>query len=210
MEKTDLTEEQFKRLLNAIFPIVAEKGPSHTTMDAVAHRLSMSKRTLYEIFGSKDNMLVAVLDYIHTLYNKKIYDIIVKADNVMEGIAGVILYQQKMMTSISADFYKDMDMKYKHLRANHEMKSKMWAEALSNEIRRGIEQGVFRKDVNCEIAIQLLRIQMESLKRMESLFPAHITATQLYMEIGKSFLRSIASQKGNDILDRILPEMNTN
>ena len=63
MELKDLKEEHYLRLIKAISEIIVKKGPSHTSMDYVASTLNMSKRTLYELFGSKDDMIRHVLEY---------------------------------------------------------------------------------------------------------------------------------------------------
>ncbi|MDE5807821.1 MAG: hypothetical protein K2H76_06855, partial [Muribaculaceae bacterium] len=66
---------------------------------------------------------------------------------------------------------------------------------------KGIEQGVFRKDVNYPITLHLMRIQMESLKRMEEAFPPGITISDAFDYISTGFLRSIATPKGMEIID---------
>lgn len=195
------SELQYEKLLDSIFPIVAEKGPSRTTMDLVASKLGMSKRTLYEIFTSKDDMLARVLERLHAVYSSKINDILSKADNVMAGLAGVLLFHQEMMNDMNVNFFRDMDTRYSHLRPAYDHKSKGWTDYMENAINLGIRQGVFRKDTNPTIMIRLLRIQMESLKRMEEFFPKEITPLDIYRQITRAFLRSIATEKGNQILD---------
>ena len=50
----------------------------------------------------------------------------------------------------------------------------------------------------------MMSIQMESLKRMEELFPPDITLLEVYDSICISFLRGISSPKGLEILDGLL------
>lgn len=49
----------------------------------------------------------------------------------------------------------------------------------------------------------MFRIQMESLKRMEEFLPQDVTLNEAFDTISISFLRSIASQEGAKILERI-------
>ncbi|MDE6446771.1 MAG: TetR/AcrR family transcriptional regulator, partial [Muribaculaceae bacterium] len=59
---TPLPRSEHNRLLAAIYPIIREHGLKGATMDMVARRLGMSKRTLYEIFQNKSAMIIEVLE----------------------------------------------------------------------------------------------------------------------------------------------------
>ena len=203
MERTNISEEQYAALLDAIFPILAEKGPCATTMDLVASRLSMSKRTLYEIFESKDSMLLAILQRIHDQYSRKIQEIMQRSDNMMEAMASIFLFHQSMMRKINVRFFRDMDTRFAHLRKHYDTDSRRWIEYMSRACALGVSQGVFREDVNYDITIRLLRVQMESLKRMEEFFPEDITLVEAYSAISLGMLRSIASEKGMRIVDSL-------
>lgn len=208
MERTDLKEEQFERLVEAIFPIVAESGPYHTTMDAVARKLSMSKRTLYEIFGSKDEMIISVMRHMKKTHSEGIDRIIRASSNVMEAMANVLIYHQQMMSRLSADFFRDMDTRYHNLRKEFESDNCKWEEYISIAVKLGKQQGVFRTDTNYKVMFTLFRVQMESLKRMEEFFPPGITLLDAYNTISISFLRSIATEKGMKTLDQLTKKFN--
>ena len=48
-----------RRVIDAAMKAFAEKGIRSVTMDDVAHILSMSKRTLYQLFADKQDLLLA-------------------------------------------------------------------------------------------------------------------------------------------------------
>lgn len=203
MDRNNISDEQYYALLDSIFPILAEKGPCATTMDLVAHKLGMSKRTLYEIFDSKDHLLASLMDRLRDLYSDRIQKILRSAENIMEGIANVFLFHQGMMRRINARFFRDMDTRFPHLRRKYESESKHAFEQMLMGCSLGVRQGVFRDDVNYEIIIRLFRIQMESLKRMEEFFPKDISLVEAYNAISLGMLRSIATPKGMEVIDGI-------
>lgn len=208
MEKADLTDKQYSSLLDSIVPIILEKGPSHTSMDLVASRLSMSKRTLYEIFGSKDEMMLEVFEYLHGLHKQQIDRIFTSTQNAMEGMAKVADYHQQVFNLTNAAFFRDMDERSKHLREDYDGKYRKLNDELSKVFMLGIRQGVFRKDIDYSLQMLLLRVQMESLKRMEENFPPEITLAKAYHTIAQSFLRSIATTKGLEVLERLESDNN--
>lgn len=203
MDRSQLNDRQYAELLDRIFQILAEKGISATTMDLVASRLSMSKRTLYEIFDSKDQMLVELLNRLHEEMSKRINKVIREAGNMMEALANVFLLHQRMMQMINVQFFIDMDRRCHKFRKHYELNSRKWMDAMITACRIGVRQGVFRADVNYDVTVRLFDVQMESLKRMEELFPKDITLVDAFNGISLGLLRSIASEKGMRILDGI-------
>ena len=201
MNEIKIQERNHEELEAKIFEILATKGPANTTMDLLARQLSMSKRTLYEIFGSKDDMIRTIMQHVHQEYSKMIAEIIRTSSNVMETMANILLYQQKMISRLSKDFFVDMDRKYSQLRPEYDSGSQKWSTYIRQAIETGVKQGVFREDANYDIIIPLFRVQMESLKRIEELFPPGITIGEAYNAISLGFLRSIANRKGMEILE---------
>lgn len=81
-----------------------------------------------------------------------------------------------------------------------------WQTNMLKSIEEGLKQGVFRTDVNYPIILRMFRIQMESLKRMEEFLPSDVTLSEAFDTVSMSFLRSIASQKGTVILEKVRKE----
>lgn len=203
MEKSDLTPGRYDELTERIFDVLAEKGPGHTSMDSLSRHLGMSKRTLYEIFGSKDDMIRSVLSHLHGKHAAQISKIKEESGNVMEAISRVLALQQRAMSKLSGAFFRDLDDKYSHIRNDYESTSHKWNEDIKDAIILGIRQGVFRKNADYDIIVPLMRVQMESLKRMEEFFPPEITISQAYNAILTGVLRSIATPEGIMILDKL-------
>ncbi len=208
MEKNDVTSPQYEELCDGIFEILAEKGLSQTTMDYLAKKLTISKRTLYEIFGSKDDMIKAILERMEKLHSKQMEEIMKKSSNVMEALAEILLYHQKAMEKLSAKFFRDMDIRYHHLRCEYDNNSRKWRNIVWQAIKLGVRQGVLREDVNYSITLPLFHVQMESLKRMEEFFPPEITLMEAYRTIALGTLRSIATEKGMQTLEKLTPKFN--
>lgn len=198
-----------KELLSAIHPIIVEKGLKATTMDLVAQRLGMSKRTLYEIFDSKTSMIKEVLANHGESQRKKICEIIDTAPNVMVALIRIFEIHRKDMEGMNVSFFRDMDRLYPELRDNYEKRHEMHREGIESLYRKGVGQGVFRDDINFLILDRMMEIQAESLKRMEELFPPEITLVEIYDTMTLGFLRSIASGKGHELLDEYLVNKNS-
>ncbi|MDE7413068.1 MAG: TetR/AcrR family transcriptional regulator [Muribaculaceae bacterium] len=196
-----LTKEPNEELVMEISKLLLKNGMKATTMDSVASALTMSKRTLYEIFDSKKDMILRAVKYWQQQRFKKVEEIFKSSKTVMEALARTFAYHKSMMNNINVEFLFDMDDYAPEVRTLFTRHSHQWVDKMMYAINLGIEQGVFRTDVNYPIVLRLMRIQMESLKKMEDSFPKDITIMDAFDSIVISFLRSIGTQEGMDIID---------
>lgn len=174
-----------------------------TTMDEVASYLGMSKRTLYEIFTSKKDMIMDVMKYWQGEHDTRIRRIFEDADNMMEAFHDVFRYHHDMLIIVNPSFFEDLDDYFPDARKEFERNGAERREGLMARINEGIEQGVFRPDVNYELSLRLVDVQMESLKRMEEHFSPQITLSEAFKAITTGFLRSVATPEGMKILDKL-------
>lgn len=194
--------EDIEQLYRRIGDILVSRGIKSCTMDRVAAELGMSKRTLYEIFSSKEEMISRVMQYIQKVQLERTEERFRNASNVMEGLALHIFYTQKYISSISPEFFRDMH-RHHRLMADFEQKEREIYQRTTHLLQCGIREGVFREDVDYPVTMTLLRLQFESLNCMRENFPPDVTLAQAFHTIAISFLRSIATIDGLKILEDI-------
>lgn len=190
-------------LLESISELIRNKGFRNLTMDSVSRTLGMSKRTLYEIFGSKEAMTKTVIAYHHVRLHEEYDEIFRHASNVMEGVVKVFIRHRDLMSNVSADFFRDIHELYPELKDEYQANQKQLDIWMEKFFRQGMSQGVFRSDVDFRVMCQLYKVQLESLKRMEDHFPPDLTLIKAFETITIGFLRSIASPEGMKIVDRM-------
>lgn len=203
MTKEEMTPEAYDKLIQSITELLLSKGVKATTMDSIALSLQISKRTLYEIFGSKYDMVVSALTASHERHIAKLKEIFEQSSNVMEGILRAFLFQRDELRKVNLDFFRDMDSMFSGMR---KMTADNKHQAVNNFLPcyfKGVKQGYFRENINFTLQGRLLEIQMESLKRMEEHFPHDISLLEAYDSITMNFLRSIATPKGLELLDEV-------
>lgn len=187
--------------------LLHEKGFKATTMDDVAKKLRMSKRTLYEIFPSKNDLIVQTLEYNVVQNQKKYMELIATSPNLIEGLVKVFRLHRDELSKINIDFFKDLDRLYPSLRENYKMKREKRIDEFRQMFQLGVEQEVFLPDLNYDVLARVLLLQMESIKRMEDFYPKEHSLLEIFDTITTSLLRSVTSPKGREILDKALEEL---
>lgn len=208
MPATESKTKDHQGLLRKIAPLLLENGLKSTTMDSVAATLGISKRTLYETFGSKSDMILEVLDEIDNQNKEFASRAFAEAENVMEALIVIFKRNRDLVGSLNVDFYRDMDRLYKDKRKDFDRGQQSFHERMLQMFKVGVEQGMFRPDVDYNVQSRMMGLQMEGLKRIEELFPPDITIQRVFDSIIIGLLRSIASPEGMRILDRLTQELN--
>lgn len=207
MTREEMHPEAYSALIDAIGNILLTKGLKATTMDSIAATLQISKRTLYEIFSSKTEMVLSAMEAAHKKHSEEVKNIFNTSENVMEAILRGFIYHRDLMRKINVDFFRDMDSLFSEAREYSTENKIKFLENYVKVLNQGVEEGFFRKNINYMLQCRLLWIQMESLKRMEEFFPADITPLEAYDSIYISFLRSIATPVGMQMLDNLVDSL---
>ena len=206
MKKEEIDQYQYQKILEYVVPVFMNRGLKSTTMDALASALKISKRTLYEIFGSKEDLFSEALKYFHNRMAEELKKIFANSENVMEGIIKSFLYNRDMMSNVSAAFIRDTEQFVKD-KVKADSPSPHNHQNLYNILQKGVKEGYFREDMNLMVQCRMLALQMESLKRTEELFPDDITLLDVYDNIIIGFLRGLSSQKGLEELEKFMPSL---
>lgn len=208
MTREDMTPDAYDALIDAIGELLLKQGLKATTMDSIASALQISKRTLYEIFNSKNEMVICALEASHKKHTANLREIFNTSANIMEGILRGFLYHRDEMSKANVDFFRDMDSLFSDARKHSSDHKKIFLKNYVRVLQQGADEGYFRKDVNFMLQCRLLWIQMESLKRMEEFFPTDITLLEAYDSICISFLRAIVTPLGMLMLDNVVASLN--
>lgn len=200
--KSNLNQQQ---LLHSILRQLITHGLKGLTMDLLAAELTMSKRTLYEIFGSKHKLIESTLDYMFSNLHKMCVGIYENAPDTISALAEIMHLQGEMLCMLTIDFFNDMDTLYPEIHEIYKERRTHAHQEWDYIYRRGVQEGVLRADVNHHVIREMISVQMEALKRTEDRFAGQFTLNEIYSTITTGFLRSIASEQGLRILESYKP-----
>lgn len=208
-DEIKITKEDYSGILDTVFESLKHNGFKATRMDDIAAQLSMSKRTLYEIFGSKEKIIIEALRYSKKKTRLTVSRFFAESENVIEALIKTVIFHQAFIQDCCPDFFIDIDNHNKILRQyfNKDTSSEFHDDTLAM-LKLGVQQGVFRPDLDYRFNLRIFIIQMEALKRCDDLMPTDINKSQIYLTVGLNFLRAISTPSGCEILDHYIKENN--
>lgn len=188
-------------ILDTAYELLIEKGFKATTMDSIAKKLQMSKRTLYEIYENKNDLIIKVLKRHRILHKEKCDEIYRTSPNLIEALVRIFTLHREDLKKVNNDFFRDMDRLYPSLKEDFESNRREVITNIERMFAAGVEQGVFLRHLNYKALTQILLLQMESMKRMEDNFTDDLSHAEIFDTMSICFLRSVVSQKGMELLD---------
>jgi AcrR family transcriptional regulator len=142
------------RILKAAMKAFTERGVKAVKMDDVAQMLGISKRTLYEIYKDKEELLYQGVVQADQDYKKSMSIFVNGASSVMDVI--IESYQRRVVRkgSVNPLFYDDIQ-KYPTVVEYLNNESKHAYGQLLDFMQRGVNEGYFRNDVDYKLVVQL-------------------------------------------------------
>ena len=178
-----------------------QKGVKMVRMDDIAAGLSMSKRTLYELFHDKEDLLLDVMKLHRDEMHEYMAEVASKAENVLEVILKFYQRSAQDFQKTNRKFFEDME-KYPKARNYIAESRKENLDAAMEFYHKGVEQGIFREDVNYDIVRAMVCEQMDLLIRSEVC--QDYSLAQIYETLVFMHMRGISTKKGLEIVDNFL------
>lgn len=182
-------------------------GIKSITMDDVAAALGISKRTLYEIFVDKEALLTDCILTVQRERDKYLQEIYERSDNVLEVILAVFLKTIEVFHHTNKRFFEDIK-KYPKVYEMMQNRREIDSAKTITFFKLGVEQGIFRSDVNFSIVNMLVREQFDVLLNTDicSEFPF----VEVYESIMFTYIRGISTEKGSRVLEDFIQEYRKN
>ena len=178
-------------------------GIRAVTMDMLAGRLGISKRTIYEVFSDKDELLKGVLKWMAQKQREVMSKVFSESENVIEAIFKMLDLMSDHFQKMAPAFQMDMRRFHRDLVVNQEELHDLPYYSNNSEILlRGIKEGVFRDDINIEITNKCL-LEVARMSNDNDVFPPDdFMNKDVIRNFYINYLRGISTQKGLDLINR--------
>ena len=193
--------EQKDRILSYAIENFSRNGIRNVKMDDIASDLGISKRTLYQLFKDKENLLIECFKYSEKRSAKLYSELIKSTDNILELYTKWLKMRIDEIRSINPQFFSDLN-KYSRVQKYFRDVSAMKSKEGLKFINMGIAQGLFRNDINYNVLLRISEITAESIMRNELYL--EYSYDDLFGSTSIMSVRGICTKKGYDLLDKYI------
>ena len=200
-------EEICKHIIEVAMKAFYARGVRNVTMDDIAHELTMSKRTLYQLFSDKETLLLACIEEQKMQHAFLMQQRMEQTDNVLDLVMYDFGLRLTLIKGITPQFFQDIARFPKVVESMQNDRIQHREKAVEF-LQHGVKQGLFREDVNFEIIYTILMNHVDSASAtgcFQQFSPAEVFKHLVFF-----VLRGCATPKGMEMMDDYIIKNNWN
>lgn len=200
--------EELKTILLKAREMYMKYGIKSISMDDVAAELGISKKTLYQYVTDKDDLVGKFVENEIALRQEEICKCFKVSDNAIEELFEISIFMNKLMKDQNPATEHDLKKYYPH---HYEKTVKTRREGIYSYIllnlKKGKKEGLYRQELNEEIIAKLYLSRVENIHLNDMFTIEEFTSIKLFLEILTYHVRGIATEKGVDVLEKKIKEL---
>ncbi|MBD1367297.1 TetR/AcrR family transcriptional regulator [Mucilaginibacter sp. ZT4R22] len=194
---------QEERIIKGALDLFLQAGIKSVTMDDIARHLGMSKKTIYQFFGDKNELVVALVKSRLQEDEREMNAIMESSANVIEEMIKMMKCSEEILSRVNPIVFHDMQ-KY-HPEAWQEFqrfKAEVIIKKLEELLLKGINQGFIRNDIDVKI-LATMRVNQVEMGFNTQIFPiGHFNSWKVQVQLLEHFNYGICTIKGHELLDK--------
>jgi AcrR family transcriptional regulator len=199
MEEIDTKE----KILQGAEDLFIKYGIRSISMDDIARHLSVSKKTLYQHFVDKDELVTMVIQAHLEDHKKTFEDITKESENSIDELfrIGDCLRKQNQDSNPSVLF----DIQKFHPKAWNvwmEFKKNFIKCSVARNITQGIEEGHFRPEINAELMASYRLATIEIVHGDQVFSKDKFSLAEVHYQIFEHFVYGLCTEKGKKLYQK--------
>ncbi|MFK7899423.1 MAG: TetR/AcrR family transcriptional regulator [Cyclobacteriaceae bacterium] len=201
-----MSEETKNRIIKGADELFMRYGFKSITMDEIASKLSISKKTIYQFVKDKEQLILLSAQF-HLAQDEKDYEKIEEdSGDAIEHMHRLADHTRSLILRMNPSAVFDMKKYYpdvwRKIEVFHETSIK---DRITQNIERGIKDGLYREDVSPIVFSKLLYYQFEFIFDPVYFNPQEFDHLDVYNQLFKHFLLGIVTAKGREVYDSYEP-----
>lgn len=198
-----MSTDQKDRIITGSEELFMQAGVKSVTMDDIARNLGMSKKTLYQFFSDKNELVIALIKKKLNEDECQMQEIMHDSSNVIEEMINMMKGSEKIFSRINPIVIHDLQKYHPEAWAEFQnFKVDVLVKMLEQLLTKGIEQGFIRPDIDVKILAKMRMNQVETGFNT-AIFPiAEFSTWKVQYQMLEHFNYGICTLKGHELLDQ--------
>ncbi|MBQ0080481.1 MAG: TetR/AcrR family transcriptional regulator [Alistipes sp.] len=188
---------------------IMDYGLKSLRMDDLAQQLAMSKRTLYEMFSDKEQLIYESLCFLHEAEHMRVREKVHTYNNHLAALFdGFLIMTEKshVHKRITQNLQKFYPALYEKVQTEFEKKS---FEDLRRLLRNYIDEGLIKSEINIELAVVTFHFTAHGIISSSKLsLPEGVTEKEALFYAIVNFFRGLATLRGVEQIDQYMKNKN--
>lgn len=196
-----------ERILNAAEGMFFRYGIRSVTMEDIARELSISKKTIYQYFKDKDEIVLRVSRQIFEKERAMLFKIQKEGENVIHEMVLISHYIRQHVAEANPSAMHDLQKFHPEAWKSYLAFKKESLSIIESTIEKGIVEGYFRSDAHPKI-LAIVRSESIELSFNEQLFPRReFEPQEVQGQLFDQFIYGIVTDRGRKLYHKYNQEI---
>lgn len=195
--------EPKERILVRAHELFNKYGIRSVSMDDIAAQLGMSKKTLYQYFVDKEELVGACFSIVMEQHRSQCTADQKRADNPIHEIFLALDMTQEVFAEMNPSVLYDMEKYHPAaFKKFHEFKYAFLYGVIKSNLERGVQDDLYRAEIDVDVLARL-RIESVMLPFNTDIFPNNRTQLiHIEQQLFEHFLYGLATAKGQKLIQK--------
>ena len=190
------------KYIQDIFELYKRKGLT-MSMEQIADELCVTKKTLYNNFESKEEMLRTVVDHFFYRLENKILDSVSGSVNAIEAMILINSTIRSEIEKLGTLLLSDLSSENIDMFA-HSNRSSFYSKVIRENLNKGIKENLYRKDLNIEYSTLFYTSAIELFYKKGTNYQHLKNSAEFHSELVKHHLYSVVDTNNRSMLESYL------
>jgi AcrR family transcriptional regulator len=197
--------ENIDRILETAELQFRQFGVRSISMDDIARKLGISKKTIYENFKDKDALATATIRHAMDRINEETARIKKQAKDAVDEILQTLSYMDQLFSTMNPAMFHDLQKYHPEAwKVFNDCKEENIMERLKDNLKRGQREGLYREDLDLNI-IAMIRMVQQQMIFDSAFFPPHqFDLRKVNIQSLELYMFGITTLKGHRLINRYL------
>jgi len=204
-------DEKVDRILSESLRLFKKNGIRSVSMDDVSKELGMSKKTIYQYFANKSELVEKVLAFMHEKEGIVCIDGDVTQMNAIDILLAVSQNVSKQMKDLNPINAFELQKYYPAIFREFVIKKRDHVfEQVKQNFEQGIAEGIYRNDLDIDLVARLYIQKLVDVHDPEFLSSVNFGFEKVFQVMFDNHIRGIANAEGLAYYEKQTKMLNNN
>jgi AcrR family transcriptional regulator len=191
------------RILAATHELFMKYGIRTVSMDDIAKHLSISKKTIYQFYKDKDELVHELMKEKLKMDEKEFHSVEKESANVIDEVFNIMKRMGKVIGQVNPSVFYDLQKYHPETwKLFKEFKEEFILKMVEGTLTRGIKQGLIRPEINVKILSKMRMEQIEMGFNPSVFHPEKFQIIDVQLAMIDHFLYGICTLKGHKLINK--------
>lgn len=191
------------RILLGAEELFFKYGIKSVTMDDIAKHLAISKKTIYQFFSDKNELVETLMTVQLKEDECEFKQIQEESENVIVEVFNMMKHMGTMFSKVNPNVFYDLQKYHPNAWKQFKVfKNDCMAKMVESSIERGVKEGLVRGDLNAKILARMRIEQVEMGLNLDVFPPDKFKMLDVQITMIDHFLHGICTIKGHKMINK--------